>query len=227
MSNEQPNKHNPINDLVYIPLENISANDYNPNSVATKEMELLYISIKADGYTQPVVCVESGKEGHYTIVDGFHRFSVMKRYKDIFELNGGLLPCVVLRNKSINDRMASTIRHNRARGKHSMDGMGNIVVEMLNNGIKDDEVCNAIGLEAEELLRLKHITGYAKLYENHEYSKPVKTLKQIEERIRFEKGNARIRKENKANGKSVQGVESDSNEKANGDKAVCEEPKGE
>lgn len=181
-----PNSHNPINRVEYVPLDRIIANDYNPNSVALKEMQLLYISIKNDGYTQPVVVVDAEKEGYFTIVDGFHRYSIMKRYKDINELNGGLLPCVVLKDKSITDRMASTIRHNRARGKHSIDGMGNIVVEMLNKGVKDEEVCNAIGLEAEELLRLKHITGYAKLYEKHDYSMPVKTLKQIEQKLKAE-----------------------------------------
>lgn len=211
MSNEQPNSHNPINRVEYIPLDKITANDYNPNSVATKEMQLLYISIKADGYTQPVVCVESTKEGHYVIVDGFHRYSVMKRYKDVFDLNGGLLPCVVLKNKDMNDRMASTIRHNRARGKHSVDGMGNIVVEMLNTGAKDEDVCNAIGLEAEELLRLKHTTGYAKLYEKHDYSSPIKTLKQIEERIKHEKVTAQNKRETKKN-ERLQGVKPDSNQ---------------
>ena len=91
------------------------------------------------------------------------------------------MPCVVLKGKTMNDRMAATIRHNRARGKHSVQGMSNIVMEMLLNGASDLQVCNELGLEAEELIRLKYITGYAKLYENNEYSKAAYSEKQVEE----------------------------------------------
>lgn len=151
------------------------------------EMRLLYISIKNDGYTQPVVTIYDEKKDRYIIVDGFHRYSIMKLYKDIYELNNGLLPCVVLKNKTINDLMASTIRHNRARGKHSIAGMSSLIVDMLNNGASDVEVCNNLGLEAEELIRLKHITGYAKLYEKGEYSKAKYSEKQIEEKLKYDK----------------------------------------
>ena len=95
----------------------------------------------------------------------------MRRYKDIFASCEGKLPCVVLHNKTMNDLMASTVRHNRARGKHSINGMSNIVMEMLVNGASDLDVCNELGLEPEELVRLKHITGYAKLYENNTFSR--------------------------------------------------------
>src|ERR1700752_2186259 len=132
--------HNPVSNVQWIPLEKIYANDYNPNSVALMEMKLLYISIKHDGYTMPVVTIYDKAKDRYVIVDGFHRYSIMKRYKDIYELNNGLLPCVVI-DKSINDRMASTIRHNRARGKHSINGMSSIIIEMLNNNWTDKKIC--------------------------------------------------------------------------------------
>ncbi len=179
-------KDQPISEVQWIPIEKVYANDYNPNSVATQEMKLLYVSVKKDGYTQPVVTIYDEKKDRYVIVDGFHRYSIMRRYKDIYASCEGKLPCVVLKGKTMNDRMASTIRHNRARGKHSVAGMSNIVMEMLINGASDLEVCNNLGLEAEELVRLKYITGYAKLYENNEYSRAAYTEKQIEELKKYE-----------------------------------------
>lgn len=179
-------KDQPISEVQWIPIEKVHANDYNPNSVATQEMKLLYVSVKKDGYTQPVVTIYDEKKDRYVIVDGFHRYSIMRRYKDIYASCEGKLPCVVLKNKTINDLMASTIRHNRARGKHSVAGMSNIVMEMLMNGASDLEVCNNLGLEAEELVRLKYITGYAKLYENHEYSRAAISEKQAKEKAKWE-----------------------------------------
>jgi len=179
-------KDQPISEVQWIPIEKVYANDYNPNSVATQEMKLLYVSVKKDGYTQPVVTIYDDKKDRYVIVDGFHRYSIMRRYKDIYASCEGKLPCVVLKGKTMNDRMASTIRHNRARGKHSVTGMSNIVMEMLINGASDLEVCNNLGLEAEELVRLKYITGYAKLYENNEYSKAAYSEKQVEELKKYE-----------------------------------------
>lgn len=171
----------PINDVQWIPIEKIHANNYNPNSVASQEMQLLYVSVKKDGYTQPVVVIYDSAKDRYVIVDGFHRYSIMRRYKDIYLACEGKLPCVVLKNKTMNDLMASTIRHNRARGKHSVQGMSNIVMEMLLNGATDAQICMDLGLEAEELVRLKYITGYAKLYENNEYSRACMSNRQAEE----------------------------------------------
>lgn len=179
-------KDQPINEVVWIPIEKVTANDYNPNSVASMEMKLLYISVKKDGYTQPIVVIHDEPRDRYVIVDGFHRYSIMRRFKDIYAMCEGKLPCVVLKGKTINDRMAATIRHNRARGKHSVTGMSNIVMEMLLNGAKDTDVCNELGLEAEELVRLKYITGYAKLYENNDYSRAAYSEKQVEEMKRYE-----------------------------------------
>lgn len=182
-------KDQPINNVLWIPIEKVHANNYNPNSVALQEMRLLYVSIKNDGYTQPIVTIYDEINDRYVIVDGFHRFSVMKRFPDIYKSCDGKLPCVVLKGKDINDLMASTIRHNRARGKHSIQGMSNIVMEMLMNGATDVEVCNELGLEAEELIRLKHITGYAKLYADGHFTRAMKTEKQIEEKMKWSNEN--------------------------------------
>lgn len=179
-------KDQPIYKVEWIPIEKVHANDYNPNSVATPEMKLLYISVKKDGYTQPCVTIYDDKKDRYVIVDGFHRYSIMRRYKDIYASCEGKLPCVVLHGKTMNDLMASTVRHNRARGKHSVAGMSNIVMEMLINGASDMQVCNELGLEAEELVRLKYITGYAKLYENSEYSRAAVSESQIREKLKYE-----------------------------------------
>lgn len=183
-------KDQPINNVQWIPIEKVHANDYNPNSVATPEMKLLYISVKKDGYTQPVVTIYDSKKDRYVIVDGFHRYSIMRRYKDIYLECEGKLPCVVLEGKTMNDLMASTVRHNRARGKHSVNGMSNIVMEMLMNGASDFEVCNELGLEAEELVKLKYITGYAKLYEDREYSQARMSERQAEEKAKWLKEQA-------------------------------------
>jgi len=168
----------PVDFVKRVPLEKVKANDYNPNSVARTELALLYISILHDGYTQPVVTVYDPESDEYTIVDGFHRYYVMKSYKDIYERNNGLLPVVVI-DKSINDRMASTVRHNRARGKHSVQGMSNLVFSLLDGGWADADICNELGMEPEELLRLKHITGFSKLFKDREYNKSWQTKRQI------------------------------------------------
>lgn len=174
-----PLAHNPVDLVRWVPINKIQANDYNPNQVATNEMQLLYKSIEHDGYTQPIVTIYDKKIGKYVVVDGFHRYNVMRTYKDIHKKNRGLLPVVVI-NKDINDRMASTIRHNRARGRHSIDGMSNIVFEMLDNGWTDADIISELGMEYEELIRLKHITGFSKLFENVEYSKAWKARRQLQ-----------------------------------------------
>lgn len=168
----------PVDLVRWVPLAQVQANDYNPNAVAKTEMRLLYVSIEHDGYTQPVVTIYDETIDKYVIVDGFHRYFVMKTNADIYERTGGMLPVVVI-EKDINDRMASTVRHNRARGKHSVAGMSSMVFEMLDNGWNDADICNELGMEPEELLRLKHITGFSKLFANQEYRHSWMTKKQI------------------------------------------------
>lgn len=185
---QSAHKGEPVNNVQWAPIEQVTANDYNPNSVALNEMRLLYTSILHDGYTQPVVTILNAETGKYEIVDGFHRYLTMKANPDIMKRAGGRLPVVVIR-KDINDRMASTIRHNRARGKHSIDGMSQIVFSMLENGWEDAEVCNELGMEAEELVRLKHVTGFSKLFSNTKYKKAWETRRQIKLKREWEKAN--------------------------------------
>ena len=181
-----PTKAQPVDNIRWVPIERVHANDYNPNSVAKNEMRLLHTSIKHDGYTQPVVTVYDDENDRYVIVDGFHRYTTMRLNSDIRETTGGYLPIVVI-DKPINDRMASTVRHNRARGKHSITGMASMVFSMLENGWQDEAICNELGLEPDELLRLKHVTGFSKLFENVEYRKSWETKNQIQLRKAYEK----------------------------------------
>jgi ParB-like nuclease domain len=183
---------NPVVAVHLLPIEKVEANNYNPNAVAPNEMKLLYISIREDGYTQPVVTIYDQERDKYVIIDGFHRYTIMRTNRDIYEANKGLLPAVVL-EKNINQRMASTVRHNRARGKHSINGMSSMIMQMLHNGMSDKEVCLKLGLETEELLRLKHTTGFAKLFGDVTYSRAWETYRQREE-LR----NARLRSEPKS-----------------------------
>ena len=146
----------PVYNVRAVPIEKIHANSYNPNSVAPPEMELLYKSIKEDGYTMPIVCYYIADNDTYEIVDGFHRYTTMLRHKDIYEREGGMMPVVVI-EKDISNRMASTIRHNRARGSHSIELMSNIVSELTKSGMSDAWILKNIGMDADELLRLKQI----------------------------------------------------------------------
>jgi len=182
-------KSQPIDRVRWVPVDKVFANDYNPNSVATNEMRLLHTSISHDGYTQPVVTIYDAEADRYVIVDGFHRYTIMRRYNDIRETTGGMLPIVVI-SKSIAERMASTVRHNRARGKHSVAGMANIVFGMLDNGVSDSEICKALGLESEELVRLKHVTGFSKLFENVDYKLAWETKRMLQLRKEYEASKA-------------------------------------
>lgn len=159
----------PVYDVKAIPIEKVKANDYNPNSVAPPEMALLETSIWEDGYTQPVVTYYDKEQDIYIVVDGFHRYLTIKNSKRIREREKGLLPIVVI-NKEIGDRMASTIRHNRARGSHNIDLMSNIVAELVEMGKGDAWICKHIGMSKDELLRLKQITGVAALFANTDFS---------------------------------------------------------
>lgn len=160
----------PVYNVKAIPVEKIKANEYNPNHVMSQEMKLLYESIKADGYTMPIVCYYDVETDSYIVVDGFHRRKVMLEHKDIYEREQGLMPVVTI-DKPLNERMASTIRHNRARGVHETQQMSNIVVELLKLGWKDYEICKQLGMDADELLRLKQIIGVDEIYQNEDYGR--------------------------------------------------------
>lgn len=159
----------PAYGVIAVPIDQVQANDYNPNSVAPPEMELLEVSIWEDGYTMPVVCFYDTESDKYIVVDGFHRYSTMLNSKRIFERERGLLPVSVI-DKDISDRMASTIRHNRARGSHSLDLMSTIVSELVEMGKGDAWICKHVGMSPDELLRMKQITGLASLFANKEFS---------------------------------------------------------
>ena len=160
----------PVYNIIAVPLEKIEPNDYNPNVVAPPEMRLLYESIKADGYTMPIVCYYDKLKDKYIIVDGFHRYRVMKDYKDIYEREEGKIPVTVI-NKSLDNRMASTIRHNRARGTHEVDLMSNIVKELHDLGRSDAWISKHLGMDKDEILRLKQITGLPALFQDVEFGK--------------------------------------------------------
>ena len=159
----------PVYNVRPIPIEKVVANSYNPNAVAPPEMKLLYQSIKEDGYTMPIVCYYLQEEGKYEIVDGFHRYTIMLKHKDIYERENGLLPVSVI-DKPIEDRMASTIRHNRARGTHDIQLMSSIVAELVEIGKSDRWIRQHLGMDADELLRLKQTTGLASLFRDQEFS---------------------------------------------------------
>lgn len=159
----------PVYNVRAIPLDKIRANSYNPNSVAEPEMNLLEVSIWEDGFTMPVVCYYLPEEDIYEIVDGYHRYTTLKTSQRIFEREKGLLPVVVI-EKDISNRMASTIRHNRARGSHSVQLMSNIVAELVEAGMSDAWILRHIGMDRDELLRLKQITGLAALFKDREFT---------------------------------------------------------
>lgn len=159
----------PVYNVKSVPIAKVKANDYNPNKVAPPEMELLETSIWEDGYTQPVVTYYDKEKDIYIVVDGFHRYLILKNSKRIFEREKGMLPVVVI-EKEIGDRMASTIRHNRARGTHNIELMSTIVSELVEMGKGDRWICKHVGMSVDELLRLKQITGVAALFANRDFS---------------------------------------------------------
>ena len=160
----------PVYEVKSVPVEKIVANDYNPNAVAPPEMQLLYESIKEDGYTMPIVCFYDMDSDKYVIVDGFHRYRVILEHKDIYEREKGMLPVSVI-NKGIDHRMASTIRHNRARGSHDVDLMSNIIKELHELGRSDAWISKHLGMDKDEILRLKQITGLAALFKDVQFGK--------------------------------------------------------
>jgi ParB-like chromosome segregation protein Spo0J len=159
----------PVYNVRAVPIEKIRANSYNPNAVAPPEMKLLELSIWEDGFTMPVVCYYLPGDDIYEIVDGYHRYTTLLTSERIREREQGLLPVVVI-EKDLSNRMASTIRHNRARGSHSIELMSTIVAELTQAGMSDAWILRHIGMDKDELLRLKQITGLAALFKDHEFS---------------------------------------------------------
>lgn len=159
----------PVYNVLKVHESKIRANAYNPNAVAPPEMKLLELSIWEDGYTMPIVCYYIKEDDVYEIVDGYHRYTTLKTSKRIYDREDGCLPIVVI-DKEISNRMASTIRHNRARGSHSIELMSNIVEDLVTAGMGDAWIIRHIGMDKDELLRLKQITGLAALFKDVEFS---------------------------------------------------------
>lgn len=165
-----PLKSEPVDCVVWVKNTEVFANDYNPNSVAPPEMDLLRLSISEDGYTQPIVTMqtENGKE----VIDGFHRNRVGKECEEIQKRVNGYLPVVIINTDRTDkaDRIAATVRHNRARGKHSVTAMSDIIIELKRRNWSDEKIGKHLGMDADEVLRLSQITGLAELFADKEFS---------------------------------------------------------
>ena len=167
-----PFKEEPIDFVQWVLTDTVHANDYNPNSVAPPEMVLLEHSIEHDGYTQPVVTWPDS-DNTYEVVDGFHRTTVAKRSQMVRERLQGYMPLVAIQSKNTdrNDRIASTIRHNRARGKHNVNSMSDIVIELKKRNWSDTRIAKELGMDADEVLRLCQVSGLAEVFGDEEFSK--------------------------------------------------------
>lgn len=167
-----PFKSEPVDFVKWVKNTEVHSNDYNPNSVAPPEMELLRVSITSDGYTQPIVSMPD-ENRQFEVVDGFHRHRVGKECVDVQKRVQGYLPIVQIREEQYDKtkRMASTIRHNRARGKHKVEAMSDNVVELKRRNWSDEKICRELGMDADEVLRLCQITGLAELFADQEFSK--------------------------------------------------------
>jgi ParB-like chromosome segregation protein Spo0J len=165
-----PMKNEPVDCVLWVKNETVEANDYNPNSVAPPEMKLLAHSISVDGYTQPIVAF--GANDYFEVVDGFHRNRVGKESPEVKERVLGYLPITLIKKdrEDLRDRMASTIRHNRARGKHQVDAMSTIVQDLAKRNWSDQKIAKELGMDPDEVLRLKQISGLAELFADREFS---------------------------------------------------------
>ena len=165
-----PFKNEPVDFVRWIRNTKVVANDYNPNTVAPPEMELLRHSIAHDGYTQPIVSWKT--EGHNEVIDGFHRHRVGKECKEVQSRVHGYLPVVEIHDKNdgLNDRVASTIRHNRARGKHRVEAMADIVVDLKKRNWSPKKIAKELGMDRDEVLRLSQITGLMEAFANTDFS---------------------------------------------------------
>ena len=170
LHNISPFKNEPVDCVLWVPAGQVEANDYNPNKVAPPEMKLLQHSVREDGYTQPIVAY--GHNDYYEVVDGFHRHRVGKECADIKDRVKGYLPIVNINTSRTDkkDRIAATIRHNRARGKHQVSAMSEIVLELSKRNWSDSKIAKELGMDQDEVLRLKQITGLAELFADKDFS---------------------------------------------------------
>lgn len=161
----------PVLNVQLVKASDVVGNDYNPNKVAPPEMKLLKLSIRKDGLTMPVVVCDTPKDKHrYTVVDGFHRTTVVQQDKEISESLGGYIPVSML-NKSIEDRITSTVRHNMARGTHQVELSAKLVTMLKKHNWTNARIGMELGMDADEVLRLKQITGLAEAFKDEDFSK--------------------------------------------------------
>lgn len=165
-----PFKDEPVDCVLWVKAEMVQANDYNPNVVAPPEMKLLERSIEADGYTQPIVTYALPE--HREVVDGFHRSRVGRESRKVNRRVRGYLPVTTIRDDRADreNRIAATIRHNRARGRHTVDNMSEIVVELSRRNWSAEKIGQELGMEPDEVLRLKQVSGLAEMFADHEFS---------------------------------------------------------
>lgn len=183
LHNHSPFNKEPVDLVQWIPLSEVVANDYNPNSVAPPEMELLTHSVREDGFTQPIVSFKNGNG--YEVIDGFHRNRVGREIIDIKERLIGYLPLTIINDSRLDrgDRIASTIRHNRARGKHRIDSMSEIIVELKRRNWSDEKIGRDLGMDADEVLRLAQISGLAEMFTDKEFSEAWEAELMIDEEV--------------------------------------------
>lgn len=155
----------PCMDVRLVPIEKVRSNDYNPNKVANPEMKLLAHSIEEDGLTMPIVVYYDATIDMYIVIDGFHRYTIVKDY-----FKSDVIPVTII-DKDINDRMASTVRHNRARGVHKVDLQAEMVVDLIKKGWGDDQISKHLGMDYEEVLRLKQVTGVKEVFKGRDFSR--------------------------------------------------------
>lgn len=171
LHHHSPMRHEPVDCVLWVESDQVAGNEYNPNVVAGPEMELLKLSITADGYTQPVVTWTTDTD-QYEVVDGFHRHRVGKEVPEVRTRVHGRLPVTVINTDrtAVPDRKAATIRHNRARGQHTVEGMSEIVVDLARRGKSDEWISRELGMDADEVRRMRQVTGIAELFADQEFS---------------------------------------------------------
>ena len=181
LSSFSPFGAQPVDSIRWVKAEQVEANDYNPNAVAPPEMELLRLSIMADGFTQPIVT--NVEDDRHVVVDGFHRNRVGRESEEVRELLHGYLPVVQIRAEQMDkaNRMASTIRHNRARGKHQVVAMSEIVLDLKRRNWSDKKIGQQLGMDPDEVLRLAQITGLAEAFKDRDFSQAWEAILSVEE----------------------------------------------
>lgn len=182
-----PFSNEPVDLVEWIPADMVRANDYNPNSVAPPEMELLRVSIVADGFTQPIVTMPE-PDGTRQVIDGFHRNRVGKESPDVYARLSGYLPVVRIREdrEDRGDRIAATIRHNRARGKHQVVAMSDIVIDLKRRNWSDEKIGRELGMDPDEVLRLAQITGLAEAFRDRDFSEAWEAVLDSDDATPFE-----------------------------------------